>query len=83
MGGSSSKDSGTENNGLLNGNIINNGKIVQDIDTDLNKIERIFHILLVMISVMILMSMVKTFVKYIKKENERERRLEQIVLNNM
>lgn len=79
-----------DNSGLLNGNSINNGLIVQDIDSEVNNIDKelvniqkLLYVLIIMLLVMILFSMVKTLMKYVKKSVEQEKRIESMVLNNL
>lgn len=53
MGGSSSKSdertSTTDNKGVLNGNVINNGQVIKEIDSDLLDIEKLLYILIIIL----------------------------------
>lgn len=85
MGGSSStpqKATDTDNNGILNGNLINNGQIIEKIDSDLVKENILLLIIIVLKSIHIAIVLVKWFVKFIKKQHQRDQELQQIIIEN-
>lgn len=84
MGGSSSKEPTPEvdNNGVLNGNVINNGNIIEAIETDLSNEAFLLKIVILLKSVHIVIILVKWLVKYIKNQSNQERKIEQILLEN-
>lgn len=84
MGGSSSKTdektSTTDNKGLLNGNLINNGQIVKEIDSDLIDIEKVLYILLIILLIKLVLTMFKMYMKNQKKQQLRNQRLDSIII---
>ena len=83
MGGSGSKreTESIDNKGLLNGNVINNGNI-NEISKNINDIENTFYIVLIVLIVIVVSNMIKCLIKYVKKQHESQRRLEEIVVHN-
>lgn len=68
MGGSSSKDTvpTTDNKGVLNGNIINNGQIIEKVEDDLQKENILLIIIIILKVISILIVGIKWFVKHPK-----------------
>lgn len=83
MGGSESKPSEpkNDNTGMLNGNVINNGNIVEQIERDILSENLLLKIIITLKSVHILIVIVKAFVKYLKQREEQKRKIEEILLN--
>lgn len=79
---SSSEEKTVENNGLLNGNFINNGNFVRSIDDEVHQIEKLFIVIIVLLFLILVSIVVKSFVKFIRKAAEQERRIETIALRN-
>lgn len=80
FGDSNEKD--IDNNGLLNGNFINNGNYMKSIDKEVNTIEKCFITVIILLSLILLVIVVKSLVKYVRKIAEQERRIENIALRN-
>lgn len=81
MGGSSSKtDSATDNKGLLNGNFINNGNIVEQIDKDIVHENLLLTIIIVLKFIHIAIIVVKYFVKYIRRSQQRDQELHSVLV---
>lgn len=79
MGGSSSKPE-IDNKGVLNGNVINNGNIIEAIEKDISSETFLLKIIIALKVVHILLIVIKWFVKYIKNKENRERQIEQILV---
>lgn len=83
MGSSDSKpeeNNDTQINGILNGNQINNGQIIQKIDSDLVKENWLLIIIIVLKSIHIAIILVKWFTKYVRKQHQRDQELKQIII---
>lgn len=83
MGGSPSKEDTvptTDNKGVLNGNIINNGQIIEKVEADLQKENILLIIIIVLKVISILIVGIKWFVKHIQKQQNRNQQVEQILL---
>lgn len=81
MGGSSSTPE-VDNKGILNGNVINNGNVIEAIEVDLSNEALLLKIVIVLKSVHILIILIKWLIKYIKNQSNQERKIEQILLEN-
>lgn len=83
MGGSDSKpieDTDTQNNGILNGNLINNGQIIEKIDTDIVRENYLLLLLIILKFIHILIVVIKWFKKYVRKQHQHEQELRQIIV---
>lgn len=83
MGGSSSTPEtkhDTDNNGLLNGNFINNGQIIEKIDNDLVRENWLILILIILKAIHIAIIVIKWYTKKIKNDHQRSRELQQIII---
>lgn len=82
MGGSSSKtEEQTDNKGLLNGNFINNGQIIERIEKDLTSETLLLKFVIFVNCVHILIVLIKMFIKYLKRRNTQERKIDEILLS--
>lgn len=82
MGGSSSKDTkpSVDNKGVLNGNVINNGNIIEAIESDLSNEAVLLKVVIFLKTVHIIIILIKWLVKYIKNRANQDRKIEQILL---
>lgn len=80
MGGKSSKSEETDNTGMLNGNFINNGNIVEKIEKDISSETLLLKVIIVLKTIHILIILVKAAIKYIKKRESQSRQMEEIIL---
>lgn len=64
-----------DNTGLANGNIINNGNIT----TEMVQMDNELKIIIAVLTAFPIFAFVKEFIKYIKKEHERNGRLDNII----
>lgn len=83
MGGSSSKSTeeiDTDNNGILNGNVINNGQIIEKIDKDIVHEHWLLIVIIVLKSIHIAIILVKWFVKHVRKQHQRDQELKKIII---
>lgn len=80
--GSSESKSETDNKGLANGNIINNGNIdfQSSVNNELKHIEITLYISLVAKFVLILIVLLKWYTKRVRKNQNQEQKLNEIVL---
>lgn len=81
MGGSDSEPA-ADNKGVLNGNIINNGKIIEAIETDISSENFLLKIVIALKTIHILIVLIKMFVKFIKSKENQKRRIEEIALQS-
>lgn len=85
MGGSSSKDkpvSTTDNAGVLNGNIINNGNIIEQIEKDVSQEALLLKIVIVLKAIHLLIIVIKWALKTVKNRENRNRTIDQFILEN-
>lgn len=83
MGGSSSKaQEETDNTGMLNGNFINNGNIVEKIEQDILSETLLLKIVVALKIIHILIVIIKMFVKYLKRREGQNRKIEEILLKS-
>lgn len=82
MGGSSSSEDKpkVDNKGVLNGNVINNGNIVEQIERDLDSENYLLKILIAVKIVHILIILVKWAIKAIKRHENRNRAIEHMMV---
>lgn len=82
MGSSDSKPSipSTDNKGLANGNVINNGQIIEKVEADMQKENILLIIIIVLKVISILVVCIKWFVKHIRQQQSRNQQMEQILL---
>ena len=82
MGSSDSKQvtPTTDNTGLANGNIINNGQIIEKVEEDIQKENILLTVIIVLKVVSILIVCIKWFVKHIRQQQSRNQQVEQILL---
>lgn len=82
MGGSSSKETKPEvdNKGVLNGNVINNGNIIEAIESDLSDEAVLLKIVIAVKIVHILIILIKWAIKVIKRHENRNRAIEHIMV---
>lgn len=79
---SSKSEEQTDNTGMLNGNFINNGNIVEKIEKDLTNEGLLLKIVIVLKITHILIVVIKVFVKYLKRREEQKRQIEEILLKS-
>lgn len=83
MGGSSSKASKEiDNKGVLNGNVINNGNIIEHIESEIVSETLLLKIVIALKLIHILIILVKCFVKFIRNRENRERKINDIILRS-
>lgn len=83
MGGSSSKEeSDVDNKGLLNGNFNYNGNIVDKIEEDLTNEGLLLKIVITLKIIHILIVLIKAFIKYLKRREGQNRKIEEILLKS-
>lgn len=85
MGGSGSKPTEkppteTNNNGMLNGNLINNGNIIETIEQDISNENLLLKIVILLKTIHILIVLIKLAIKYVKKSESQKRQIEEINL---
>lgn len=80
MGSSSSKPK-IDNTGLANGNIINNGNIIETIENDLSAEALLLKILIVLKTIHIIMVAAKWFAKFLRKRENQHRNIESSMLS--
>lgn len=81
MGGSSSKkEPEVDNTGVLNGNVINNGNIIEAIESDLSSETLLLKIIIVLKAIHILIIVVKWLIKFIRQRENRNQKIDQIIL---
>lgn len=83
MGGSSSKDepiTTTDNKGVLNGNVVNNGNIIEQIEKDVSQEAILLKIVIALKAIHLIIILIKWFIKYIKGREQQNRQVEQILL---
>lgn len=83
MGGSSSKNipkTEVENTGLLNGDLINNGQIIEKIDDDIVRENWLLLIVIILKAIHIAIIIIKWYTKKVKNSHRREQELQQILI---
>lgn len=83
MGGSDSKPEAgksQDNTGMLNGNIINNGNIVEQIEKDLNSENYLLKIVIAVKIVHILIILAKWAIKTVRRQENRNRAIEHMMV---
>lgn len=80
MGGTSSSNKETENVGLFNGNKINNGQIFELIEKDIIDIDLWLKIALIVQVIYIITKLVRYSIKTIKKNHDRNSKLNKVVV---
>lgn len=83
MGGSQTKTSdsqNTDNTGLLNGNLMNNGKIINEIDGDLISIKQLVYVIVAVLVLNLLITIFKIYQKNQKRTQLRNQRLDNIIV---
>lgn len=84
MGSSESKESKeTTNSGVLNGNEFSaSAKVVNHIDLELSRLEVLQIIAIILKASILLLILMKMLIKYIKREENKNRRIEQMAMRN-
>lgn len=82
MGLSPSKvdESEVDNKGLLNGNFINNGNIVEKIDKDIVHENLLLTIMVVLEIIHISFIIIRSFIKYIRRQQQRDQQLRTVLV---
>lgn len=82
MGSSSTKpNTDTTNTGMLNGNLINNGQIIEKIDEDIIRENLLLLILIVLKSIHIAIIIIKWYTKKVKNSHKRDQELQQVLVD--
>lgn len=82
MGGSTSKnDEQTDNRGLLNGNFINNGNIIEKIESDISAENFLMKIVILLNALHIFIVLGKCLVKFLRNRESRNQRIDDIILH--
>lgn len=81
MGRSSSKaEPKVDNTGVLNGNVINNGNIIEAIESDLSSETLLLKIIIVLKAIHILIILAKWLVKFIRQRENRNQKIDRMIL---
>lgn len=79
MGSSSSKPT-TDNTGLANGNLINNGQIIERVEADMAKENVLIIILIVLKFISLLIICIKWFTKHVRRQQQRNQQIERVIV---
>lgn len=79
MGSSDSKPE-TDNKGLANGNVINNGQIIEKVKADMAKENILITILIILKIISIVIVAVKWFTKHVRRQQQRNQQLERVIV---
>lgn len=83
MGSKSSKseENPIDNTGMLNGNFINNGNIIDKIEKDMDTENYLMKIVILLNAVHILIVLGKCLVKFLRNREHRNTRIDDIILH--
>lgn len=79
MGSSDSKPE-TDNTGLANGNVINNGQIIEKVEADMARENILLIIIIILKAISVLIVCIRWFVKHIRRQQSRNQQVEQVLL---
>lgn len=81
MGTGSSKDAPeVDNKGVLNGNVINNGNIIEAIENDISNETVLLKIVITLKAAHILIVLIKMAIKFVKRHESQKRQIKEIML---
>lgn len=83
MGSSDSKPTDIDNKGMLNGNLINNGQIIEKIESEVLDIDIWLKIALGVQIFCMLAAAARYVVKSLKKKHEKEAQIEKVLVQRV